>query len=162
MDLDAYVLTHAREWERLEELTRRRRLTGAESDELVDRYQQVATHLSVVRTAAPDHDDAAAAARGATRHTTGVDTHARSTADPPAERRPDNTTKRAQRRGVACYRCAAERGQPGAAAEPTWRLPFFCLLSFVFFFYVLFFNALWVLLLLLAVGAVTFVVYFTF
>ena len=54
MDLDAYVLTHAREWERLEELTRRRRLTGAESDELVDRYQQVATHLSVVRTAAPD------------------------------------------------------------------------------------------------------------
>jgi uncharacterized membrane protein SpoIIM required for sporulation len=54
VDLDAYVLTHAREWERLEELTRRRRLTGAESDELVDRYQQVATHLSVVRTAAPD------------------------------------------------------------------------------------------------------------
>jgi uncharacterized membrane protein SpoIIM required for sporulation len=54
VDLDAYVLTHAREWERLEELTGRRRLTGAESDELVDRYQQVATHLSVVRTSAPD------------------------------------------------------------------------------------------------------------
>jgi uncharacterized membrane protein SpoIIM required for sporulation len=54
VDLDAYVLTHGREWERLEELTRRRRLTGAESDELVERYQQVATHLSVVRTSAPD------------------------------------------------------------------------------------------------------------
>ncbi len=33
---------------------RARRLTGAESDELVERYQQVATHLSVVRTSAPD------------------------------------------------------------------------------------------------------------
>jgi uncharacterized membrane protein SpoIIM required for sporulation len=54
VDLDAYVLAHHREWERLEELTRRRRLSGRESDELVDRYQQVATHLSVVRTAAPD------------------------------------------------------------------------------------------------------------
>ncbi|WP_278256930.1 stage II sporulation protein M [Nocardioides convexus] len=33
---------------------RQRRRTGAEADELVDRYQQVATHLSVVRTSAPD------------------------------------------------------------------------------------------------------------
>ncbi|GAB3777884.1 stage II sporulation protein M [Nocardioides ungokensis] len=54
MDLDAYVLAHADEWQRLEELTRRRRLSGAESDEFVERYQQVATHLSVVRTSAPD------------------------------------------------------------------------------------------------------------
>ena len=54
MDLDAYVHAHAHEWQRLEELTRRRRLTGPESDELVERYQQVATHLSVVRTSAPD------------------------------------------------------------------------------------------------------------
>lgn len=54
MDLDAYVAAHLGEWRRLEELIRRRRLTGAESDELVERYQQVATHLSVVRTAAPD------------------------------------------------------------------------------------------------------------
>ena len=30
------------------------RLSGTESDELVDLYQQVATHLSVVRTSAPD------------------------------------------------------------------------------------------------------------
>ena len=54
MDLDAYVLAHAHEWQRLEELAHRRRLSGAESDELVERYQQVATHLSVVRTSAPD------------------------------------------------------------------------------------------------------------
>jgi uncharacterized membrane protein SpoIIM required for sporulation len=54
VDLDAYVLAHAHEWQRLEQLVRRNRLTGAESDELVERYQQVATHLSVVRTSAPD------------------------------------------------------------------------------------------------------------
>ncbi|MEN8671935.1 stage II sporulation protein M [Nocardioides sp.] len=54
MDLDAYVLTHGHDWARLDELTGRGRLTGAESDELVERYQQVATHLSVIRTSAPD------------------------------------------------------------------------------------------------------------
>lgn len=54
MDLDAYVLAHSHEWARLEELTRRGRLSGAEADELVERYQRVATHLSVVRTSAPD------------------------------------------------------------------------------------------------------------
>jgi uncharacterized membrane protein SpoIIM required for sporulation len=54
VDLDAYVLAHVHEWERLEALVRRRRLSGPESDELVERYQQVATHLSVVRTSAPD------------------------------------------------------------------------------------------------------------
>jgi uncharacterized membrane protein SpoIIM required for sporulation len=54
VDLDAYVLAHLHEWQRLEELTGRRRLTGAESDELVEAYQRVATHLSVVRTSAPD------------------------------------------------------------------------------------------------------------
>jgi uncharacterized membrane protein SpoIIM required for sporulation len=54
IDLDAYVMAHRHEWARLEALLRQRRRDGAESDELVDRYQQVATHLSVVRTAAPD------------------------------------------------------------------------------------------------------------
>ena len=54
MDLDAYVLAHHADWARLEALLGRRRLTGDESDELVERYQQVATHLSVLRTAAPD------------------------------------------------------------------------------------------------------------
>jgi uncharacterized membrane protein SpoIIM required for sporulation len=54
VDLDAYVLTHAADWRRLDELAGRRRLSGAESDELVELYQRVATHLSVVRTSAPD------------------------------------------------------------------------------------------------------------
>jgi uncharacterized membrane protein SpoIIM required for sporulation len=54
VDLDAYVLAHAHEWQRLEALVHRGRLSGSESDELVDLYQQVATHLSVVRTSAPD------------------------------------------------------------------------------------------------------------
>jgi uncharacterized membrane protein SpoIIM required for sporulation len=54
VDLDAYVIAHSRDWSRLEELLKVRRLSGAESDELVERYQQVATHLSVVRTSAPD------------------------------------------------------------------------------------------------------------
>ena len=54
MDLDAYVLAHHRAWDRLEELSRRRRLSGPESDELAELYQLVATHLSVVRSQAPD------------------------------------------------------------------------------------------------------------
>jgi uncharacterized membrane protein SpoIIM required for sporulation len=54
VDLDAYVAAHRAEWDRLDALTRRRRLDGRESDELVERYQRVATHLSVIRTAAPD------------------------------------------------------------------------------------------------------------
>ena len=54
MDLDAYVAAHAEQWRRLERLSRQRRLSGREADELVDSYQQVATHLSVVRSSAPD------------------------------------------------------------------------------------------------------------
>ena len=58
MDLDAYVAAHAGTWRRLEELTRRasrpQRLRGSEVDELVELYQRAATHLSVVRSAAPD------------------------------------------------------------------------------------------------------------
>ena len=54
MDVDAYVSAHRAEWDRLDALSRRRRLTAQESDELVDLYQRVATHLSVVQTRAPD------------------------------------------------------------------------------------------------------------
>lgn len=54
MDLDAYVAAHHAQWARLEELVGRRRLTGAEADELLDLYQRVSTHLSVVRSASPD------------------------------------------------------------------------------------------------------------
>ena len=55
MDVDAFVLAHRPTWDRLEELVRRRRkLTGAEIDELVDLYQRVSTHLSVARSATGD------------------------------------------------------------------------------------------------------------
>ncbi|MFI9233329.1 stage II sporulation protein M [Streptomyces rimosus] len=55
MDLDVFVTAHRAEWDRLEELLRRkRRLTGAEADELVTLYQRTTTHLSLLQTSAPD------------------------------------------------------------------------------------------------------------
>ncbi len=54
MDVDAFVAAHSARWDRLDQLARRRRLSGREADELVDGYQEVATHLSVLRSAAPD------------------------------------------------------------------------------------------------------------
>ena len=55
MDVDAFVLAHRPTWNRLEELVKRRkRLIGAEVDELVELYQRVSTHLSMVRTASSD------------------------------------------------------------------------------------------------------------
>ncbi|AKU16137.1 stage II sporulation protein M [Luteipulveratus mongoliensis] len=54
MDLDAFVAAHQPEWDRLKALSRQRQLSGAESDELLDLYQRTATHLSIVRSSAPD------------------------------------------------------------------------------------------------------------
>ncbi|WP_101951555.1 stage II sporulation protein M [Mycobacterium sp. 3519A] len=55
MDVDAFVLAHRPTWNRLEVLVKkRRRLTGAEVDELVDLYQRVSTHLSMVRSVSTD------------------------------------------------------------------------------------------------------------
>lgn len=54
MDLDAYVAERRGEWDRLRTLTRTRRLTPAEADELVLLYQRTATHLSVIHGRAPD------------------------------------------------------------------------------------------------------------
>ena len=55
MDIDAFVAAHHQEWDRLEALAGRpNRLSGAEVDELVDLYQRTATHLSAVRSSAPD------------------------------------------------------------------------------------------------------------
>ena len=55
MDLDVFVSAHRAEWDRLEELLRRRRrLSGQEADELVTLYQRTATHLSQVQSSAPD------------------------------------------------------------------------------------------------------------
>ena len=54
VDLDAYVAAHHLTWRRLERLAKRSSRSGAEADELVDLYQEVATHLSVIRSSAPD------------------------------------------------------------------------------------------------------------
>ncbi|GAB2493415.1 stage II sporulation protein M [Nocardiopsis aegyptia] len=55
MDIDVFAAAHAREWKRLDDLVRRRRsLRGEEIDELVDLYQRVSTHLSVVRSSGQD------------------------------------------------------------------------------------------------------------
>jgi uncharacterized membrane protein SpoIIM required for sporulation len=55
VDVDAFVLTHRGTWDRLDQLVKRRRsLTGAEVDELVELYQRVSTHLSIVRSATSD------------------------------------------------------------------------------------------------------------
>lgn len=55
MDVDAFVLANRPTWDRLERLVKKRRkLTGAEVDELVDLYQRVSTHLSMVRSVSSD------------------------------------------------------------------------------------------------------------
>ena len=55
MDVDAFVLAHQDTWDRLEQLIKkRRRLSGPEVDELVELYQRVSTHLSMVRSASTD------------------------------------------------------------------------------------------------------------
>ena len=52
VDVDAFVLTHRGTWDRLDQLIKKRRsLTGAEVDELVELYQRVSTHLSMLRSA---------------------------------------------------------------------------------------------------------------
>ncbi|MDB1087149.1 stage II sporulation protein M [Streptomyces sp. ACA25] len=55
MDLDVFIAAHRHEWDRLEALLRRRRrLTGAEADELVTLYQRTAAQLSRVQSSTPD------------------------------------------------------------------------------------------------------------
>lgn len=54
MDLDAFIAAHRDEWDRLDALSRRRTLTGDEADELVRLYRRASTHLSAIRSAAPD------------------------------------------------------------------------------------------------------------
>lgn len=54
VDLDSFVLEHRGDWDRLTELARRSKLTGAEADELVDLYQRVGTHLAAVKGSRAD------------------------------------------------------------------------------------------------------------
>ncbi|MEZ7898134.1 MAG: stage II sporulation protein M [Flaviflexus sp.] len=54
MDAHAFALAHRPEWDRLRELSKRRTLTGPESDEFIRLYQRTATHLATIRTNSPD------------------------------------------------------------------------------------------------------------
>lgn len=55
MDLEVFVTRHRADWARLDQLTtRRRRLSGAEIDELVTLYQRTTAQLSALQTAGLD------------------------------------------------------------------------------------------------------------
>ncbi|WP_205786916.1 stage II sporulation protein M [Specibacter cremeus] len=54
MDLDAFAAVHRPQWDRLDALSRKRRLTGAEADELLHLYQGVSSHLSLLRSVAAE------------------------------------------------------------------------------------------------------------
>ncbi|MDO5700734.1 MAG: stage II sporulation protein M [Bowdeniella nasicola] len=54
MDTDAYRAVRSASWDRLDELAKTRRLTGAQIDELVRLYHASSRDLSVIRTSAPD------------------------------------------------------------------------------------------------------------
>ncbi|MEV4107662.1 stage II sporulation protein M [Nonomuraea sp. NPDC049695] len=55
MDIDAFITAHRPVWDRLDHLVKHRSsLTGDEVDELVDLYQRVSTHLSIVRSSSSD------------------------------------------------------------------------------------------------------------
>lgn len=57
MDLDAYTFVHRRSWDRLDQLaTRRQRLTGAETDELVRLYRLTSQQLARLQTREADPD----------------------------------------------------------------------------------------------------------
>jgi uncharacterized membrane protein SpoIIM required for sporulation len=49
MDLDAYTAAHRAEWERLAVLAGKRRLDGAEADELIELYQASSAHLAEIK-----------------------------------------------------------------------------------------------------------------
>ena len=54
MDVDAFIAVHRSDWQRLDELVARRRLDGAQADELLALYQRVSTHLSIIRSVDPE------------------------------------------------------------------------------------------------------------
>ena len=51
MDLDALTAARAPAWDRLDQLSRRSRLPGAEADELAALYQSVSADLAELKTA---------------------------------------------------------------------------------------------------------------
>ncbi|MGK8521366.1 stage II sporulation protein M [Nocardia asteroides] len=54
MDVDAYSLAHRRAWDRLDYLSKRSKLTGAEADELVMLYRRTSQQLARLQSHSPD------------------------------------------------------------------------------------------------------------
>ncbi|MDQ0679473.1 putative membrane protein SpoIIM required for sporulation [Arthrobacter pascens] len=54
MDMDAFSAVNGDKWSRLHELAFKRRLSGAEADELLRLYQSTSAHLSLIRSLAPE------------------------------------------------------------------------------------------------------------
>lgn len=54
MDIDAFSQAREARWARLQELSKRRHLTGQEADELTRLYQSTSGDLSAIRSAAPE------------------------------------------------------------------------------------------------------------
>lgn len=54
MDVDAYAYAHRRSWDRLDQLTRQRKLSGAEADELVRLYRRTSQQLARLQSHSPD------------------------------------------------------------------------------------------------------------
>nr|WP_237688426.1 stage II sporulation protein M [Arthrobacter jiangjiafuii] len=52
--MESFSAVHASDWQRLDELAGRRRLSGEEADELLRLYQRTSAHLSMVRSVAPE------------------------------------------------------------------------------------------------------------
>ena len=52
--MDAFSAVHTPDWQRLDELSARRRLSGEEADELLRLYQRTSAHLSTIRSVAPE------------------------------------------------------------------------------------------------------------
>ncbi len=67
VDLDFFVARHAGEWHRLDVLSRRRRLSADEADELVVLYRRAAGQLALVQSRTPDPVTAARLSRSIAR-----------------------------------------------------------------------------------------------
>nr|WP_237686668.1 stage II sporulation protein M [Arthrobacter jiangjiafuii] len=52
--MESFSAVHASDWQRLDELAGRHRLSGEEADELLRLYQRTSAHLSMVRSVAPE------------------------------------------------------------------------------------------------------------
>lgn len=59
MDIDAFIAAHQGQWDRLDQLARRRRLQAQEADEMLVLYRRASTHLSMIQ--AVEHDSPVAA-----------------------------------------------------------------------------------------------------